>query len=175
MKSSEGIGPVLELKQLLRLRQVRVDAAEAKVREQRTKCETIEGTIEQCMKLIETDRQQMAEHASHYNAFRDRLGAKLEDDEYKLIALQEDLEKAQKVLYELRQAWLREQSRQDGVQEALKRSRKAVAQQRDVQTENEADELRCTGPVPCPASTSNRVQTQTATEPTIFSPRFSPR
>jgi hypothetical protein len=165
---------------------VRVDAAEAKVREQRTKCETIEGTIEQCMKLIETDRQQMAEHASHvvgvgaadlprmalyYNAFRDRLGAKLKDDEYKLIALQEDLEKAQKVLYELRQAWLREQSRQDGVQEALKRSRKAVAQQRDVQTENEADELRCTGPVPGPASTSNRAQTQTAIEPTIFSPR----
>jgi hypothetical protein len=162
MKSSAGMGPPKELKQLLRLRQVRVEAAELKVREQRVALETAQAVVQARHESIAADRDLVAKHlastvgeaahslprfAMYYSAFGEHLGEKLERNEYGLLDDQETLESNQSLLLEKRQLWLREQSREDGVKEALKRSKTAKAQKLESQTEDEVDEIKRTQPV----------------------------
>jgi len=163
MKSSDqGTGPPKELAQLLKLRKVRVDAAEAEVRARRAECEAAEVAIEQRRVRIEEDRRRVERHADFvvgagardlprlagcYSAFRAMLGDKLERSEYGLIDDQETLEQHQSTLLDARQAWLREQARRDGIEEALTRSRTALARRRDGLAEDEVDELRRLGPL----------------------------
>ncbi len=157
MKSSAGMGPPKELKQLLRLRQVRVESAELKVREQRVAVEAAEVAVQTRHERIQADRNLVAQHlantvgdaahslprfAMYYSAFGERLGEKLERNEYGLLDDQETLESEKSLLIEKRHTWLREQSREDGVKEALKRSKTAKAQKLESQAEDEVDELK---------------------------------
>lgn len=171
MKSSEGMGPPKELAQLLRLRKVRVEAAEAQVRAQRAECDAAEAAVQARHQRIEEDRLQVERHAAHvvgdgasdlprfaayFTAFRAKLDDTLERSEYGLIDDQETLEKTQSDLLDMRQAWMREQARQDGVEEALKRSRSALARKREGQVDDEVDEIRRSGPVSPAASSPTR-------------------
>jgi hypothetical protein len=167
MKSSaSGTGPPKELAQLLRLRKVRVDAAEALVRERRAECEASDAAVQARRERIEADRREVERHAAFvvgdgardlprlaasFQAFRAMLGDRLERSEYGLIDDQETLEQSQSTLLDARQAWLREQARRDGIQEALVRSRRALALQREARAEDEVDELRRGGPLPSPS------------------------
>lgn len=153
-------GPPLQLAQLLRLRQMRVDAAEAQVREQRAVCEAGETAVQARLGHIDTDRQRVERHAAYlvgdgaadlprfaasFLAHGERLDDALERSEYGLIADQEMLNNNQARLLERRQGWLREQARQHGLAEALRRSRAAQTRRADRQAEDEADERPCSG------------------------------
>jgi flagellar biosynthesis chaperone FliJ len=162
MKSATPQGSPPELKQLLRLRQVRVDAAQAQVAAQRSACDAALATVQTRLASIEQDRQQVAQHRLRsigpdavdlprlghlIRAFTSKLDDTLERNEYGLIDDEAALEQNQSELSRLHHAWLREQSRADGVQQTLDRSLRAVAQQRETQTEDEQDELQRTSPL----------------------------
>ena len=71
----------------------------------------------------------------------------LERSEYALIDDEQALEACEADLRDKRKAWMREQSRRDGISETLQRSRRAIARRADLQTDNDADELRRIGPL----------------------------
>lgn len=160
--SDQGTGPPKELAQLLRLRQVRVEAAEAAVRLQRAECEQAAAAVQARMQQIEANRRDVTDHAAYtvgggaidlarmpvlFTSFRAKLDDTLERSEYALIDDEEALEASEAKLREKRTAWMREQSRRDGVSETLQRSRRAIARRADLQADNEADELRRVGPL----------------------------
>lgn len=159
--TDQGTGPPKELAQLLRLRQVRVDAAQAAVNQQRAECEQAAAAVQARLLQIESDRRSVGVHAVYtvgrgaddlprmaelFSAFRARLDDTLERNEYALVDDEETLEASEARLRERREHWMREQSRRDGVEEALQRSRRAVARHADVQAEHDTDELRRGGP-----------------------------
>jgi len=158
--SDQGTGPPKELAQLLRLRQVRVDAAEAAVRLQRAECEQAAAAVQARLHQIEANRCNVNNHATYavgqgandlarmptlFSAYRAQLDDTLERSEYALIDDEQALEASEARLRDKRQAWMREQSRRDGVGETLQRSRRAVSRRTDLQAENDADELRRIG------------------------------
>ena len=158
--SDQGTGPPKELAQLLRLRQVRVDAAEAAVRLQRAECEQAAAAVQARLHQIEANRCNVNNHATYavgqgasdlarmptlFSAYRAQLDDTLERSEYALIDDEQALEASEARLRDKRQAWMREQSRRDGVGETLQRSRRAVSRRTDLQAENDADELRQIG------------------------------
>jgi flagellar biosynthesis chaperone FliJ len=162
MTSAAPLGSPSELSQLLRLRKVRVDAAQAQVAAQRSACEAALTAVQTRLASIEKDRQQVAQHRAcsigpdaadlpslgHIvRAFASKLDDALERNEYALIDDEAALEQNQSELRRLHQAWLREQSRADGVQQTLARSRRALAQQRETQAEDALDELPRTHPL----------------------------
>ena len=63
--SDQGTGPPKELAQLLRLRQVRVDAAEAAVRLQRAECEQAAAAVQARLHQIEANRCNVNNHATY--------------------------------------------------------------------------------------------------------------
>ncbi len=170
--SDQGTGPPKELAQLLRLRKARVDAAQAAVSQQRAACEQAAAAVQARQQKIDRNRSEVEHHAAYtvgdgasdlprlaayFSAFRERLDDTLERNEYGLVDDEEALEESEALLLEKRQAWLREQSRRDGVEEVLQRSRRALARKADNQTDNDADELRRGGPLnagPAGASSS---------------------
>jgi hypothetical protein len=163
MRSNDaGIGQPKELAQLLRLRQVRVDAAQAAVTAQRDKCAEAQSAVVARQSLIENNRIALAQHASYMvgagaadmpravamvSAFKEKLKEQLERNEYGLMDDEEHLREQQTLLREAQDEWLREQSRHDGIKEALQRSRRALSRRADIQAENDADELRPGGPL----------------------------
>jgi len=160
--SDQGTGPPKELAQLLRLRQVRVDAAEAAVRQQRAECEQAAAAVQARLQQIESNRHNVTVHAAYtvgggaedlarmpslFAAFRSKLDDTLERSEYALIDDEEALEASEAKLRDKRTAWMREQSRRDGIGDTLQRSRRAILRRADLQSENDADELRRVGPL----------------------------
>ncbi|MEY4561543.1 MAG: hypothetical protein RLZZ618_820 [Pseudomonadota bacterium] len=160
--SDQGTGPPKELAQLLRLRKVRVDAAQTAVQMQRVECDKAAAAVQQRLVKIQEGRQNVRQLASYtvgqgasdiprlvacFTAFREKLNDALERNEYALMDDEHDLESSQALLREKRQAWMREQSRRDGVEEALVRSRRALVLKSDIQTDNEADELGRSAPL----------------------------
>jgi hypothetical protein len=167
--SAKSFGPPKELSQLLRLRQVRVDAAEAQVRAQRAACEAAQAVVEQRQRTIEEDRRSMAQQAefavgqgavdlprmaAYVNAFRASLKDKIERGEYALGGEKRELEDSRALLVQKQREWMREQSRHKGIEEALRRSRRAKTQRQETQAEDEVDELRRSGPMSASASAS---------------------
>ncbi len=160
--SDQGGGPPKDLAQLLRLREVRVETAQAAVRVQRDACEQAAAAVQARQQHIADNRRDVARHAAYavgagasdlprlsalFGAFREQLDDTLERNEYGLVDDEETLEESESQLLERRQAWMREQSRRDGVEEALQRSRRAIARQAENLTDNEADELRRRSPL----------------------------
>lgn len=161
MKSSDpGNGPPKALAQLLRLRNVRVDAAQAEVQRQRAECARAADAVQQRLQHIAENRQHVDRHAAYtvgdgvqdlprlaplFSAFREKLGDTLERNEYALVDDEETLEAEQARLRDRQQAWRREQSRRDGIGEALQRSRRTLAQHADQQADNDADECTPNG------------------------------
>jgi hypothetical protein len=153
---SSHTGPPRALAQLRRLRDVRVAAAEAAVRQERDACAQAAAAVEARLGEIAAHRDGVQRHARYtvgegaadlphlatvFTGFREQVDERLERSEYALIDDEEALEAAQRRLAERQQAWRREQSRRDGVDDLLVRSRRAEARQVERQAEQDADEL----------------------------------
>lgn len=160
-------GPPRALALLRRLRDVRVAAAEAAVRAQRAECAQAAAAVQERLGQIAERRDTVARQAAYtvgagaphlphlatvFTAHRAQVDEQLERSEYGLIDDEQALEAAEARLAECQQAWRREQARRDGVDDLLRRSRRAEARRTDHQAENDADERARPVPTtpPCP-------------------------
>jgi hypothetical protein len=86
--------------------------------------------------------QELPRLAAYISAFADQLSDQLQRDQYGLLDDQEVLHTHHTRLLELRAHWLQAQSRQDAVQSALTRNRKAQTLHCETQAEEEIGEIK---------------------------------
>jgi len=152
---SADTGPPRALAQLRRLRDLRVEAAEAAVRAQRAECAAAAAAVRARLGEIAAHREHVRCQAAYtvgagapdlpllsaqFTAFRAAVDERLERSEYALIDDEAALEAAEARLAACQQAWRREQSRRDGVEEMQIRSRRAEVRRTEVQAATDAEE-----------------------------------
>lgn len=159
---SPDTGPPRALAQLRRLRDLRVEAAEAVVRARRDDCARAAAAVQARLGEIAARREVVRRHAAYtvgggapdlphlsrqFSAYRAQVDEGLERCEYALMDDEAELEAAQARLAEAQAAWRREVSRRDGVDELLVRGRRAAARHVERLADDDADERACAAPV----------------------------
>jgi len=143
------------LAQLLRLREMRVSAAEAEYRAKQTERDAALAAMRERQKRIEDLRRQraalsdyvIAQGATEFtrlagfaSARRAWLDEALERDEYWLLDDERELREAEAQVAEARQQWLRARSRETGTQSLLDDTRRTQARDAEQRQEMEASE-----------------------------------
>lgn len=159
---SPDTGPPRALAQLRRLRDLRVEAAEAAVRARRDDCARAAAAVQARLGEIAVRRETVARHAAYtvsdgapdlpllspqFSAYRAQVDEGLERSEYALMDDEAELEASQARLAAAQTAWRREASRRDGVDELLVRSRRAAALHVERLADHDADERAGGAPV----------------------------
>jgi len=159
---SPDSGPPRALAQLRRLRDLRVDAAEAVVRVRRDDCARAIAAVQARLAEIAVRRETVSRHAAYtvgggapdlphlspqFVAYRAQVDEGLERSEYALMDDEAELEAAQARLADAQATWRREVSRRDSVDELLVRSRRTAALQVERAADLDADERTGASPV----------------------------
>lgn len=154
--SDENTGPPKELAQLLRLRQARVDAAAAAVQEQKRVLEKANEDVEAAKKKLDASNTTLENFVEYtfndgvterarlgdcFDAYDKHLKGEVTRSDNALTREKNLLAKAEQKLAELTQLWRRERARRDGVEDALKRSKRSERMNKDRKAEAEVEEM----------------------------------
>jgi hypothetical protein len=173
MKShDDSLAQPKDLEQLLRLRQVQVDKAQAQLRVGRLQRDEASRVVEESMRKVHDDvanvrrfaeyivgegAPELARLGSMFNGYRAHLNDTLAASQAGLTKNRERLEDAEEALAELQAQWLREMARRDAVESSLRRSRAAEVRETERLAEAELEELqsgRVAGVAAMPAAAS---------------------
>jgi len=147
--------PPKELSQLLRLRELRVQAAERECEQRRRALHEAEAALQQRQQRIADWQQrraslsrqvvgaaapQLARFAPHAAAQRAWLEDQLERDEYGLIDDEEERGVRQQALDDAMREWQRQRAREDGMRDLLQQARGQLQRLEELRAELDAED-----------------------------------